>query len=265
MRTGTTIMHRALCASPDTNPMLAECQYVTEHMRLHAFWRERYALFLEEYFSAPEELDEFTREIIGRFLARAERRHPSARTLVLKSPDLTAHFPTLGAWFAGAKFVVMVRDPRDTIASILDVAESHRAGGHSTELTALGRNMERLAAYYKSYYAALTEDGGALADRLAIIRYEDFVTDPARTLDLVAQFCGIRLGLEDLDEESRWRGEGAWERMEEAPYYGAFWSPLWRRGLSKERVGRYHEQLSPEDVRRIERECEDFNLAFPYW
>ena len=53
-------------------------------------------------------------------------------------------------------------------------------------------------------------------------------------------------------------------RLQDA-YSGAFWSDLYNKRLSTERIGKFADVLTPAEIRQVEGHCADFNRIFPYW
>src|SRR5215475_9684373 len=133
MRSGTTLLQRMLCASPDVQPFTDECQFLTGLLDFLSAWRQRFD-WLKDFYGTPEGYEAYAKATIDAFLRSSFETQRPARTIVLKNPELTVHFPDLAGWYGKAKFLVVVRDPRDTIASILDVARRHSESGVSSQI-----------------------------------------------------------------------------------------------------------------------------------
>lgn len=256
MRSGTTLLHRIVCASEDAHPFTEECQYLTALLDLHADWRQKFA-WLKDFYGAPERFDGFAKSTVDGFLRAAIDRLKPAKALALKNPELTAHFPRLAEWYPQSKLVVMVRDPRDTIASILDVAGRHGQSGVDSSLTRMGRDMAVLARFYKSYYVDALQSP-ACKDRVAVVRYEDLVTDPNQVLANLSTVLNIRL------DPARILSDKIDQRERDA-YAAAFWVNLRRAPPSNDSVGSYRTALTPAEIAAIEHNCADFNRGLHYW
>jgi hypothetical protein len=264
MRSGTTLVQRLLSAAPGASPMSAECQYMTAIVGLYETWRSRYDQFLGDFFHDADSFEVFSKNLVDQFVDVIRSRLPAASTLVLKNPELTYDFPLLSRWYPQAKFVVMMRDPRDTIASMMAVARGHRVAKTPSMLANMADNVERLADVYKSYYAAVIAAYPQFGSRLAFVRYEDLVAAPDRVLAELGRFTGLTLNIETLrsmpDNEREF-----WDRRQESRYSKAFDSPLWTAALSPSAIGRYAERLSPAQIRKIESSCADVGRQFGYW
>src|SRR5262245_16585535 len=94
MRSGTTLLQRILCASPDTHKFTDECQFLTAMLDLHAAWRQQFTS-LREFYGTPERFDHFAKTMVDSFLQATFDTLRPVRAIVLKNPKLTLHFPTL--------------------------------------------------------------------------------------------------------------------------------------------------------------------------
>lgn len=265
MRSGTTLMYKLLCASPDTNSMVAECQYLTGQMTLFHNWSARFDLYLREYFGSPADFESYSRSIVDQFLTLTRIGQQSPKLLVLKNPELTPFFVKLADWFPQARFVVVVRDPRDTVVSMLDVADRQRASGQTSTLVNFGRDMTRFCDYYKSHYINVLNQQAKFQGRLHVVRYEDLVTEPSPILQTVAKSCGMSIpGSATEDEQLQKQSLGAHDGHNDE-HAEAFWSPLYKQGIASTQVGRYQKNLSEEETAAIQSCCEDMNKVFHYW
>jgi hypothetical protein len=127
---------------------------------------------------------------------------------IVKEPNLTFFCDELLTHFPAARFVFVLRDPRDNVASILDrlgipgdlevLADEHRGGvdpgselvldGHWLGIEAGAHYVDRLAARWNAcadVYLTRPRD-------LMLVRYEDFLADKVGAIERLA----VRLGLE---------------------------------------------------------------------
>src|SRR3546814_5975830 len=102
-------------------------------------------LYVEDYLCGPKGLFDFTIELLDRLLQETHTRLGQPEALVLKSPELSTYFPHAADLFPEARFVISVRDPKDTIASMIEVGERHRRSGVNSFLAAAGRNIDALS------------------------------------------------------------------------------------------------------------------------
>ncbi|MEX0809584.1 MAG: sulfotransferase [Dongiaceae bacterium] len=265
MRSGTTLAARLLTSSGDTNPLLAESQYLGALLDLAPHWQSQFDLFLADYFADPAAFDAFSRDVAARFLGVVRARYPQAKKLVLKHPETTRRFRQLAGWFPQARFVVTVRDPRDTIASMVAVGERLAAKGERGSLAAFGRDMAKFCDVFRGYYADTFRDMELFEGRMLILRYEDLVANRNDVIGELARFADLRIDAARLADASFWQEGSNWSRQRGSDYAGAFWSPDWVGAVTEAPVGRYRERLDAAEIDEIERRCADFAKLFRYW
>ncbi len=264
IRTGTTLLQSIICSSPDTHPLIHECQYLAEQMHLFAKWRNNNSPYITHYFGTLENFHVFARNLVEQLLAIAGEHIRPHRAIVLKCPHLSYYFGDLAEMLPDARFIVCVRDPRDTIASMLDVAKRQSNNKEKGTLVDLGHDMEAFcrffAQFYRPVFIALSADRHGLKGRLLFIKYEDLVGNTATVVQNLAKFCNISLA--DFRIDQQWRA---------MPDYAASVSEnnVWRtdlygRGVSNERVGGHKDVLSADDIGVIDRLCADFYKIFGY-
>ncbi len=268
MRTGTTILHRVLCASPIANPQINECWYVLGQLVMYEDGIREYDWRHKDYFGDKENFGEFTRNILRNYFLLTRIRYSPAEALVLKHPDLTRHFPLLANWFSEARFAVSVRDPRDTIASMVNVIAQHEAEGLKTRLTGIGRNMGSLSRFYLSFYAQFLAGGQGLMRKSAVFRYEDLMGKTEETVKKLFTFLDLPFDMDAINNLQSRSGDSTVrdaERWKKDSFSKAFWSDLFTENLSTDRIGRHVDVLTPEEIAEIQAHCAKFNALVPYW
>lgn len=126
---------------------------------------------------------------------------------IVKEPSLTFFYEELMEFFPEARFVFIVRDPRDNIRSILN---RYRVPGDLPELT--GEYWDRLTAARKltfdSQWLGLKQDHyiGMLAarwnlavelfrryqDKTRLVKYEDFLNNKVQEVEALARSIGLK-------------------------------------------------------------------------
>jgi hypothetical protein len=155
-----------------------------------------------------------------------------------------ANTPRVGAvdrLAPGSAYVFIARDPRDVLASQLKRGFDRRIG--------------QVARHWSTYVARFRRFAARHPERTSFVRYEDLVTD--RDLGLKTIFAPT--GLDYGDEVVRFYDSNAsihGTRHNNAPNVG--------RDLYTTSIGRWREELSAEQVRRIERRCRRQMAAVGY-
>jgi hypothetical protein len=267
MRTGTSLLQSVLCSTEQTNKFTHECHYLTKQMHL---FRARYQAFHpvdQAYFGSRVALADFTAGIVSSFLSLARAQHQTPKILVLKTPELTPYFPYLLQMLPEAKFVVSVREPKDTIASMITVGERQQQRGEPSHFQALARDMAQFVEYYKSYYAPLFEhlnnaEAGA-RERVMLASYERLLTETPNALAALSKFSGIDLSR--FNKAATWRSEihGVDGNAKDG-VVSAWQTELEGKGLSTQRLGRYAEVLTAREIQEIDAQSADVCRAFGY-
>lgn len=162
----------------------------------------------------------------------AERKRPDALQLD-KYPLATARAPLLNAMFPSARYLFMVRDPRDVVlscfmtrfrlnwgvASFLDIGEAART--YDAVMSLWAHSREKLALNVHE------------------VRYEDLIADTSEVLEGVAQFAGVAFDPAMLDHQATAQDRG----MIATPSNTQVIQPLYQRASGRWR--RYRNLLDP--------------------
>ncbi len=112
--------------------------------------------------------------------ARGDPGEPVA--WVEKTPGQEHEVEQILGRYPEARFVHLLRDPRSVVAAIRRL---DRATGHETDLVGVASSVDRS-------FAAAHDNARRLGERRYLtVRYEDLVTEPARTMRRTAGFLGI--------------------------------------------------------------------------
>jgi len=268
MRSGTTILHKIMCTANEAHPYITESWFLVDQLRAYLWSLQRYDVRYRDYFGEQENFDRFTRDIFERFFRQTRQHLSNPQALVLKNPEISGQFPLLGSWFENALFVINVRDPRDTIASIVKVGEQHKSNNTKSEQSLMGRDMYALSNFFKRYYVEAFDRNSPIRDRTLFVRYEDVMMNVEKQCERMGEFCGLSFSREKIitmGEEKAGSANMNPETRQKDPYSGAFWSELYNKNLSSERIGRHKKVLTPDEIKQIEKYCADFNQIFKYW
>ncbi len=155
-----------------------------------------------------------------------------------KTPFYTAFIEVLAQCFPNARFIALVRDPRDVAESL-----------HRTEW---GRKWypSLLDAGMRWRYAIMAIERAAPRlgpERLLAVRYEDLVADPERWARDICSFLHL-----DFDERMLRFHETA---TREVPEGSKAWHQSTLEPISGSRIGRWKQRYSPEEIGLIEIAC----------
>jgi len=118
-RTGTTLLQSILCADKTVNPLLPEAAPVRLLLKALQQISQHTRKYEGIYFADDKNLKSFFSQVLLSFLEELRKRY-SCIHLALKEPALTPFFPLVDELLSNqACYLCLVRDPRDTIASML--------------------------------------------------------------------------------------------------------------------------------------------------
>lgn len=258
-RSGTTLLYGAMCSGTQTNPALFESHLVPSLLAAYRETLRRLESIDEgQFFHDAAAVRTYFAMVILDFLELVRIRHGSPLHLVVKSIALTPHCLQALEVLADCKLVISIRDPRDIVASQLDVAVKDRAisaGQHT------GADIQRLSKQIMSSYESslkLAPDGN---DRLRFVRYEDLVASPRDVVGQLAAWSGLDL--------SEFNPNNAWARSlrnfdADRAAGSSYVTELFGKGVSDQRTGRFRQRLRTADIRLIEAICEPIMSAFRY-
>jgi hypothetical protein len=153
------------------------------------------------------------------------------------SPQDILYLGQLKAWFPGARFVCLVRDPRAFLASYKSYSRKGHPG-YRDRYSPLP-----VAMLWRSYMTAQQEAlGEPWAADLHTLHYERLVTDPEGEVARLCAFLGLDFTPDLLDVDSR-----------NSSY--VHYSQNRQRGISRESLDRWREVLSPTEIWLVEKVC----------
>jgi hypothetical protein len=146
----------------------------------------------------------------------------SSRIVGDKTPEYLTQVPLLTELFPGAKFVHIVRDPRDYVISMRK---------------AWGKSLLRAAYRWKAWIRKFGVDVRALSVDYVEVRYEDLLSAPRPTLQKICDFLGVEFeaAMLTLDKPSENLGDAQ----------GAV-------TIVADNFGKWKQKLSATEIRQIE-------------
>jgi hypothetical protein len=264
-RSGTTLLQTLLCQDADVNPLIQEAKYLRHLVAAFRFGRSQFENETKDYFRDAGSYLEFNRKLVRTFLENTLALYPGRKHLVLREPHLTMLFPELGELLPRARFLCVLRDPRDVIASMIDVGRKLKSQGVTGDSMArlfIGRDMEQMSKHVLSFYEPVFRArGGVLKGRVAFLRYEDLVREPESQLNVIREFTGLRLAGVDPRADP---DTGKVDHAQGSSYQRAWKTDKDGKGVRDDSIGRYESLLDSREIAEIESHCGRLMSRFKY-
>jgi len=248
-RSGTTLVqaiisaHPRICVPPETD-FFDVYRMPPEAVRSEQAWNRWLTRWLASDRWRDQQLDE------GEFRRRISATDRSERAVFLLFAEMTAertgrervgekspsHYKAvehIASLFPGAKFIHMIRDPRDVVASRLNT-------GYTKPVSAARHAQSWRRAIRAHFELSRTMP----ADRYTEVRYEQVISDTEGTARELCRFLGEEFSPEMLLFHTR--DKSGFAKREER------WKSGTRRPIYADSVGRYARKLKPRQIAAVE-------------
>jgi len=169
-------------------------------------------------------------------MARQWAEQTGCRVLGEQTPSHWRTIDQILAAVPGARFVHMVRDPRDVALSARRIRMGHAHTG------SIHRSCWAIAEALDAMDAARRRMG---PEHVHELRYEDLVLDPERVLRDLTDWIGVpwdpvMLQYHELDQKAFSARVSGWQELTRSP-------------LTADRIGRYRTRMPQREIRTVER------------
>jgi hypothetical protein len=184
-RSGTTLLQTILCNSGNYFPMpethfFSEAAHTMPAKNLTASQKERIFQVLAKKAKLDLDLTSLMRfddkkeifESIVDFYNKSDHT-----TFLEKTPRHIFSYFEIMQYYPDARFICMIREPRNAVASILDMQPSNKS-------------VTRIALLYKKIFNHILVVSNC--ENVIVVRYEDLVGKPVKIVGNVCEFLGMR-------------------------------------------------------------------------
>lgn len=253
-KSGTTLLQALLSTDPSCGPLTGESTFPMDvalsfgrHM---AAWKDdsRYL------FDDQEQMREFFSDMLARYESQVVGRYPPATGLVLKHPKMTGLFPLLRRLRPDDRFVAIIRDPRDVLASYVQAAIK---AGEAIDDAAQETMAEHLAkAWVDAYQRIATADPA-----FVVVRYEDVVCSFDQVRSELEEEFGLTL---ERNPAEVWKSSVFDYLQDSNTSEQLFVSEDWGKPVTKRRIGIHAECVTAGARARLEQRCGPIAEHFGY-
>ncbi len=249
-RSGTTWLNRELSMGEHTSRFLPECTLLTQQVALY----ERTLNYCDpqrfsRYFGTQKALTAYYRDNLYRLLDQIKSLNTSAstRSLILKDPELTHYLGVIVDLMPKHDHVVLVRDPRDVVASVKTVRQRQHAAWE----------IQKSVEWIYSYYHAIALHLERQDENLHFVRYEDLVSDHH-----VLQLLMHKL---DIERTSPSGGVIVTDNTRlNLDHSDPFHSDLYLEPTTKSRIGSFATILNKEEIALVEQVFSRVMITWDY-
>jgi len=258
-RCGTTLVQSIFCSDPEINPLVPEAVPIHHLLDSCRKTLANLELFPGSYFLDSNQVKAFYAKALSDMLD-GFRKYLKCKKLCLKEPALTPFFPLLEELLKDrVRFVCMVRDPRDAVASMLVWGDKMAKVGKDHFFQQ--RHIFDISEYYMKPFAVFLNGNEKICSKTLFLRYEDLVTSPGRCVETIRSFSG--LGLCDYDQQQDW-AEGKIDFADQEIPLRAAITELYGKPISRSRIGTFQNSLSDSEIQAVERTCKSVIDVFGY-
>ena len=143
--------------------------------------------------------------------------HGGGRTLLSKNPAFVGKIRSVSEEFPDGKFVYLIRDPLETIPSVVNLLQTAWRGLGVDEEDIFGHTPAIVASFVRDYQHAYSVLKSLPQGRYSIVHYEDLVRDPEDTIRRVYAALGLPIS-ESFSAKLRQACQRAAEREPKAPH-----------------------------------------------
>jgi len=233
-RSGTTWLNRELCLLEGTYPYISECTYITKqvelyHNTINYINKERF----KNYFGTKEQIVKYYQENIKKLIDIVSiiNYQNNATKLILKDPQLVLYLNDLENVFPDHKLIIIIRDPRDVLASLKNVLKRKKETFE----------IHKQAELHYNYYFKISKN---IKKNTFIIKYEDLVSSDFKRNDF---FLSIGMKLENKIHNFTYA-----DIQKNIDIKDPFFSQLWFKKTTKDTIGNYTNTLSTKEIDHIE-------------
>lgn len=277
MKSGTTLLARLFDSHPDMLVMPGDSHFVNQLSKwnrdqfkeiatywIHRivnptgqepFWffgttEESFKIFLSylRYFLLHTEKEVFICVVMSFYVVQSILSGSfSGRYWVEKTPHNELHAQKLSMFFPKAKFIHVLRDPLDNIASLMKL-DAYREW--KTSALSHAYTIKHLFLFAKKNLASLGND------RYLIIKYEDLTKDPPLIMKKICEFIGVPFDQKLLIPTENGRPTVSNSMFKSDRVKGEI--------LNREQTGRYLNELDRNEIEDVVTTLYPYTLDFGY-
>lgn len=218
---------------------------VLKDYRVKYLWDFREKEFIEQLKSLPSDLK--AQDLIKLVYIYRKSSFPKEKIkfIIDKNPRYTIFISKLQEIFSGAKFVRIIRDPRDNVTSHVKFSK---------------KKVSFLAFKWLSYNKHIDQKTKKFPDNFKTLRFEDLVLNKGQFFDEFESFTGINSLIEYEAKRLEFREEieGKFSDRLKDQHQSSV------KPLDPKKIGHHKTKLSPDQIKTIDSICFPYAEEFKY-
>ena len=255
-RSGSTLVYNAICSSNFFNPSLPENHVVPNFAKYFVQQLLRNKKEKNLIFESNDDTLNYFRLCINNYFEKISKKY-SIENLALKSILLVSEIHVLGILFPEIKVVIMVRDPRDIITSLINVSKKQEENNLKPQYP---RNMKILSSFvnknYKNFFNSANSE--FVKKNTFVVKYEDFVFNHKKILNDIMKKFGFNFSYKD--KHNYWNNSLNIFSEKQNPFH----SNLWNKPISPSKIQSYKNFLNKNEIIEVNKYCKKIINFFNY-
>lgn len=258
MRCGTTLIQNLICQSTQVNKFIGEAEHF--FWLFHAYHQglQQYQEKTRYFFTSKEDYAAYQAELAEQYLHRVRSLYEPDKRLVFKAPWFTRYLPLVFQAVKNSQHIIITRDPRDVMASMLRVGERQMKRKEPTNY--VRANLMGMVDELNQIYMPVIQSRKYFGEQILFIRYEDLVTSPKNIMQQLSEFLLLE-DLSSLEDNPMMNSADVSHNLDEKQ---AFFSGLYGQKITNSRIGTYTDTFSTEEIQKIENRASHLIKIFHY-
>lgn len=180
-RTGKTLIKNIICSDNETIPNLRESSYLKSLLSSYNVGKIMWNYHTYEYFDSPSHFMQFNKFILDNYFEQLYNKFGKGKIIVQENHGLTSLFPDLEELYPKqCKFIVMLRDPRDAIASFKKLQPTYSVEAFFNQ-------------YIETYKELMMWLKNKKMENLIWIKYENLIQHKVKTIEEINKYLGLSI------------------------------------------------------------------------
>jgi tetratricopeptide (TPR) repeat protein len=179
--TGVSNIAKLFYNSKDTCDYLGNCSYLNQLLTSYRHGKETWQSNTRYFFKTPNNFISFNKSLFDNYFLNL-KKYTNDKILIHHDDNMVDKFIELNELYPNSKFILVVRDPRDSIALSID----------SLKIDNISYLFELYMSLYESFIRYIKEKK---LSNFIIIKYEDLIQDSNKVIEQIYNFTGIKISI----------------------------------------------------------------------